>query len=117
MRIPFPRVLASLAVAGALVATTATSAFADPRNFTVVNNSSLTITHLYVSTTDTQSWEEDILGKDVLGPGESWDITFSKYDGDGGKCLYDIKAVGKEGQEGVQYKLNLCEITTFTWTD
>jgi hypothetical protein len=111
------RALASLVVVGALAATTATSAFADARNFTVVNNSSITITHLYVSTTDTASWEEDVLGRDVLAPGESWDITFSKYDGDAGKCLYDVKAVGKEGQEGIQYKLDLCTTTTFTWRD
>jgi hypothetical protein len=117
MQSRFARALAAIAVVGALAVTTATTAFADARNFTVVNNSSLTITHLYVSAADTQSWEEDVLGKDVLAPGESWDITFSKYDGEAGKCLYDIKAVGKEGQEGVQYKLDLCSITSFTWND
>ena len=117
MSIRVPRLLAAVGLASTLAAAAVGPAFADNRNFTVVNNSSITITHLYVSATDTQSWEEDILGKDVLNPGESWDITFSKYDGEAGKCLYDIKAVGRAGQEGVQYKVNLCEITTFTWND
>jgi hypothetical protein len=118
MRFPNHRSILALGLAGTLFATSVGSAFADPRDFTVVNNTSgVVIAHLYVAPTDSNSWEEDVLGKDVLGPGESWKITFSKFDGDGGKCLYDVKAIAKEGQESVLYKLNLCETNTFTYND
>ena len=100
-----------------LVAVTATSALADRRNFTVVNNSQIVFAHLYIAATDSESWEEDILGKDVLAPGESWDITFSKYDGEAGKCLYDVKVIGKSGEEGKLLKVDLCAVTTVTFGD
>src|SRR5438093_8200926 len=89
LQIRLPRALASLAIAGALVAVTASHAFADARNFTFQNRATdgTVVAKLYVSSSDTSDWEEDTLGKDVLNPGESWDISFSKYDGDAGKCL------------------------------
>ena len=111
------RALYAIIAAALLVAATVTSAFADKRDFTVVNNSSIVFAHLYVAATDSESWEEDILGKDVLAQGESWNITFSKYDGEAGKCLYDIKVVGKAGEEGKLLKVDLCTVTTVTFGD
>jgi len=109
--------LTSLALAGVLVATTVGHAFADRRDFTFQNRATdgTVIAKLYVSSSDTSDWEEDTLGKDVLNPGESWDISFSKYDGDGGKCLYDIKAVTVAGAEAFLYKIDLCTTTTITY--
>jgi hypothetical protein len=89
---------------------------ADERNFTLINASpSVVITHVYVSAATTNDWEEDILGRDVLDPGDSVDILFSRYDGEGGQCLYDIKVVGDGGQEGVLYNVNLCTTETVTF--
>src|SRR5689334_14312902 len=45
-------------------------AHADERDFTVVNNSSATLTHLYVSPTSADAWGDDILGRAVMAPGE-----------------------------------------------
>ena len=106
--------LASLALAGVLVATTAGQALADRRDFTFQNRATdgTVIAKLFVSASDTSDWEEDTLGKDVLNPGESWDISFSKYDGDAGKCLYDIKAVTAAGGEAFLYKVDLCATNT-----
>lgn len=44
---------------------------------TVVNNTGIDIYHLYASETDTDDWEEDILGNDILYTDESVDIIFS----------------------------------------
>lgn len=44
---------------------------------TVINNTGIDIYGLYASTIDTDDWEEDILGFEVLEAGESVDINFS----------------------------------------
>ena len=111
------RAIIAIVAAAMLVAVTTTSALADRRNFTVVNNSQITFAHLYVAATDSDSWDDDILGKDVLDPGETWDVAFSKYDGEAGKCLYDVKVIGKGGEEGKLLKVDLCTVTTVTFGD
>jgi hypothetical protein len=118
LQIRLPRALASLAIAGVLAATTVGHAFADARNFTFQNQATdgTVIAKLYVSSSDTADWEEDTLGRDVLNPGESWELSFSKYDGDAGKCLYDLKAVTVAGAEAFLYKVDLCSTTTVTYS-
>jgi hypothetical protein len=112
------RALAALAIAGALLASTVGNAFADNRNFTFINAATdgTIVAKLFVSTSDTADWEEDTLGKDVLNPGEQWDLSFSKWDGDAGKCLYDLKVVTSTGGEAVLYKADLCTLTTVRFT-
>ena len=115
MNVPLPRLIASLALAGSLVAATVGHAFADPRDFTFVNAATdgTVIAKLFVASSDTTDWEEDTLGKDVLGPGQSWTLTFGKYDS--GKCLYDVKAVTTTGAEANLVKVDLCSTTTITY--
>jgi len=90
------------------------SAFADQRDFTFINNTSQPISHLYVSDSGTGDWEEDVLGKDVLGSGESTNISFKDKTS---KCSYDIKTVFASGTPFERYAINLCETTTYTLSD
>jgi hypothetical protein len=106
----------ALVAAATLVVGTAQQALADPRDFTLVNGSAITIREVYVSTSDTQNWEEDILGAEVLGPGARVNITFPAVDGDAGKCMYDIRVVGTNGAEGRMLAVNLCATTTVTFS-
>lgn len=46
-------------------------------NLTVVNNTGVDIYRLYASETDTDDWEEDILGDDILYAGEQYLIVFT----------------------------------------
>ena len=87
-------------------------ALADPRDFTLVNESTVTITHIYVSASDTTSWDEDVLGQDVLPPGDSVDIVFPAKDSNVEKCVYDIKVLARDGREGFLYNIDLCSTTT-----
>ena len=98
--------LATMAVAST------TSALADPRDFTLVNNTDGVITHLYVSTVDTSNWEEVVLGRDVLSPGETVDIYFTG----GSDCMYDIKVLVADGREGYIWGVNLCSTSTVTFS-
>src|SRR5690242_11369111 len=106
----------AIAAAATLVVGTAQQALADPRDFTLVNGSGITIREVYVSTTDTQSWESDVLGADVLGPGHGVNIPFPAVDGDAAKCMYDIRVVGANGAERTMLAVNLCTTTTVTFS-
>ena len=90
-------------------------ASADERIFTLINGTQRTSTECYVSASDTQSWEEDVLGRDVLNAGESVTVRFSRNDADAGKCLYDILVVTRDGGEGILSAVDLCTTATVTF--
>ncbi len=102
---------AALALGGAVLLSPH-SAFADQRDLTLVNRTGQTITHVYVSASDRGSWEEDVLGRNVLPAGRSTNIRFSSYDADAWKCFYDIRVRGASGAEGTMYQVNLCSTST-----
>jgi hypothetical protein len=62
----------------------------DPVTFTLINSTSRVLEEFYASPPSTNDWEEDILGVDVLNPGESVEITIDDGRSD---CLYDFKGV------------------------
>ena len=78
----------------------------------VVNEASSPIYHLYVSNVDENNW-----GPDQLGLFESIDNdhyrTFNMDDGSG-HCLFDIKAVLRDGRYAITRRLNVC--TQDSWT-
>jgi hypothetical protein len=100
------------ALAAAVVAATAVSAAALDRRVQIVNNTGLTMTNFYGSNTGTSSWEEDILGADVLPSGNSVIVNF---DDATGYCMFDFKAVFENGAELVDQQINICEVGTFTY--
>src|SRR5258708_28387559 len=79
----------------ALIVVQAHAVLADPRDFTLENDSLSYIIHLYVSPSSSTSWGEDILGVDVLPPGQSVDITFDTNIGR--TCIYDILVETEDG--------------------
>ena len=110
----FRRILLTAVSAFALLAALTQSAFADPRDFTLQNESDVDIAYVYVSPSATDDWGDDIMGIDVLDAGDSVDVTFDYFDGR--TCLYDIKVVGTGGELGYLYKVNLCRIDTVTFS-
>ncbi|CAN1210640.1 Argininosuccinate lyase [Tumidithrix helvetica PCC 7403] len=110
----FPAAVLATAFALPVSFLSAPSAFADRRDFTFINNTSQSIMHLYVSDSGSNSWEEDVLGRDVLGSTESTNINFNDRTR---KCSYDLKVVFKSGQTFERYSLDLCSTTTYTLND
>jgi hypothetical protein len=91
----------------------ATPILADDLVFTLVNDSSHSITEMYVSPVGEDQWGENILTVDAVEPGVSGDVTIA----DGLEvCDYDLRIVTAEGAEAEQTQ-NLCEIATFTVED
>ena len=115
MRRPLARLLAAAPVVALALAASALPAAADPRDFDLANNSSIVLTHVFVSPSDEQRWGEDVLGRDVLNPTETLSIAFSGFDG--ATCQYDIKVIGQQGEEGLMYKVDLCSSTSVTFSD
>ena len=101
-----------LTLALALSAATAVPALALDRRMTIENQTGVTMTRFYGSNKGTKSWEEDILGEDVLPSGSSVKINF---DDGTGYCVYDLKAVFEDGDEVTQAGVNICETGTFTF--
>lgn len=102
-----------LAPALALATLFATPVLAEDLVFTLVNDSSHTITEMYATPTGVDQWGENILTVDAVDPGVSGDVTIA----DGmDVCDYDLRFVSAEGGEAEQTQ-NLCELGTFTVTD
>ncbi|MGB8815251.1 MAG: hypothetical protein WCC57_18895 [Paracoccaceae bacterium] len=100
------------ALALLLGATLASPALALDRRVTIVNNTGFTMVKFYGSNTGSKSWQEDILGNDVLPSGSQVTVNFND---DSGYCKFDFKAVFDDGDELVREDVNICEIATFTY--
>lgn len=93
------------------LATTLPAAALD-RRVEIINNTGFTIVEFYGSNTGSDSWEEDILGTDVLPSGSSVVIDF---DDRSGYCKFDFRAVFEDGDVLEKGGVNICEIATFTY--
>lgn len=98
-------------VATAMFATV--SAHAADRNVDLVNKTGRTMTAFYASVTNSNSWEENILGNDSLDDGDTQPVDIN--DGSG-KCVFDFKATFKDGSTAEKRGVNVCQISTFTFT-
>jgi hypothetical protein len=85
--------------------------FAGDQDFTLVNDTGLTIDQLYCSPTTTKDWEEDVLGVDVLKDGEKVEIKFSR---DIKAAEWDLMIVDQEGDKIYWTEINLLEAETIT---
>lgn len=101
-----------LGLSAAVVAVSALSAAAEDRRVEIVNNTGYTMVEFYGSNKGTNSWEEDILGQDVLPSGYSVMINF---DDRSGYCKFDFRAVFDDGDEVIENNVNVCEIGRFTF--
>src|SRR5262245_62191362 len=90
-----------LLIVFATLAVTAIPLFAPQRtlaeegHFTLYNGGRTGITHVYVSPSEQGEWGDDLLGREVLNPGESAVIYFLRYDP--GSCLYDLRFLANAG--------------------
>lgn len=75
----------------------AVEATAETTTLKVVNKSSQSITHIYLSPANETSWGPDILDVDILVPGQTCDITGVD------EGVWDIRCLAEEGDELVFY--------------
>lgn len=75
--------------------------------FDLSNNTSVTLTELYISPTFADNWEEDILDTTTLPAGSSIEVTI-----DDGRdtCMYDVLGVFADGDKVEDYEVDICEL-------
>ncbi|NLD14882.1 MAG: hypothetical protein GX665_07295 [Gammaproteobacteria bacterium] len=95
-----------------VMATTSPAVAAD-RNVKIINKTNTTMIAFYASRSKTSDWEEDILGDDVLEPGES--IRINIDDGTGA-CKFDFLGEFEDGDEVVKNGVDVCKVGEFSFT-
>lgn len=101
-------------LAAALFAFGASSVAALDRRVRINNYTSYDIIEFYASHRDAKSWQEDILGRDILPAGRS--VVINIDDGTG-YCVFDFRAVFEDGDVLEKFGNNVCELSEFNYTD
>ena len=81
-------------------------------DFTLYNDSGYTITYWYVSPDYSNSWEEDVLGSNVLYSGSSMYLNIPDYYDN--YCYWDIKIILETGDEAQWSGVDLCSVGAVT---
>ena len=102
------------AVAALALVTMPGLAMAEDLKFKLTNNSSRGIDNFYTSPSNTDSWQEDVLGEDTIPPGQTDEITIA----DGStQCVYDMRFIFEDKQEFVEKGIDLCKLGEYTLSD
>jgi len=102
----------SLAVITLVIVAYTASAENPALDFTLVNKTGYTIKELFISPSNTNSWGEDILGRDTLANGEKCKITFSSSES---SELWDMKVTWSDGDSpDVWHQVDLTKYHTIT---
>ena len=102
----------TLMAAAALFTLAATPAFAEGKqDFDLVNKTGYTIDKVFVSPSNSDDWEDDVLGRDVLDDGEKVHIAFHRATK---ACKWDLKVIYSDGDKAEWDEFDLCEVSKIT---
>lgn len=107
----FNRIAAGVIAAACLVIA---PAFAEDVNYTLHNETSYVVTEFYTSPANDNEWGYDLLGRQVLGAGESASVTIA--DGSD-QCVYDFRFVFDDGDVVEDFGIDICELAEYSLTD
>lgn len=77
------------------------------RHVRIYNDTSVVLREFYASNVGRSTWEEDILGTNVLRPGQSVNVN---VDDGTGACVFDFKAVFSDGTSRVHNRIDVCRV-------
>ena len=83
------------------------AAKADIQDFYVRNFGKTYVYYIYVSPSYSDSWEEDVLGRDVLPPNTD---LFIEMHGFGNHCYFDVKIEDELGRSQEYWDVDLCRV-------
>lgn len=82
------------------------------QDFQLVNKTGYELKALYVAPSKSDSWDEDVLGQDVLGDGQAVNIHFSPKVK---TCTWDLKVTySDDDSNAVWQKIDLCSVEKIT---
>lgn len=84
---------------------------AGAQDFMLVNKTGVVINKLFVSPHNADDWQEDVLGQDTLGDGESLEIKFNRGEK---AAMWDLRVEDTKGNAIEWENLNLLEISRIT---
>jgi hypothetical protein len=87
------------------------TAAAQDRRVRIINGTNTIVNSFFASNTKRRSWEEDILGKSVLQPGQS---VIVNIDDGSGSCMFDFRAVLVNGRRVEMFNVNVCQVSSWT---
>ena len=88
------------------------AAMADKRNFSLTNGTGYDIHSVFVDSSNSNSWSDDIMGRDIFRDGETIDINFEGADKG---CKWDLKVEWTDNSPSTEWHdFNLCQITSIT---
>jgi hypothetical protein len=100
------------ALLGALPALLPSLATAQGRqDFALVNRTGYQIDEVYIGPTSSTNWGRDILGSNVLGNNQVFNVRFGAATSE---CLWDIKVVYNDGDTSEFRRVNLCQVSKVT---
>lgn len=102
----------ALAMAAIFAASSASAQ--DDRRVKIINETDYVVVAFYGSNAGSQDWEEDILGQDVLRPGQSVVINF---DDGSGYCKFDFLAKFEDGDQVEKRGIDVCKTSVFRLTE
>jgi hypothetical protein len=99
--------LAKLKLFAAAVLLVATSRIAVAGDYYVdiTNETGYTIMYMYVSPAKSDSWEEDVLGEDVLASGQTQRVTLTGYK----SSVFDIRLVDEDGDKYTFWNVDVAQ--------
>lgn len=101
------RIFAATAAFILLIASSIVPAMAQMyEKITLVNSTGYTISEVYIAPAASSSWEEDVMGRDVLVDGQHVVIDFRPSEN---TCDWHLMVVYDDGERAVWDGLNLCD--------
>lgn len=99
-------------LAGLLSLCVVTPALAQGKqDFTLINKTGYPINEVYVSPSQSDDWQEDVLGQDVLNSGQYVNINFSRKTS---ACKWDLQVVYSDGETSAWENFDLCKTSNIT---
>ena len=93
-------VVAAVLLVGASAAAVAADYYVD-----ITNRTGYTIMYMYVSPAKSDSWEEDVLGEDVLADGKTQRVNLTGYK----SPIFDIRLVDEDGDKYTFWNIDVSE--------
>lgn len=87
------------------------SLWAGAQDFRLTNATGYTIDQVYVSPSNEESWESDVMGQDILNDGEYVNIHFDRGTP---ACNWDMKVVYTDNESVVWHGIDLCSVSAVT---
>lgn len=83
------------------------AAFAGTQDFVLVNQTGVVVNNLYISESENESWEEDVLGDKVLPNGNRVNVGFKGRTA----CLWDMMVADADGNQVTWTGIDLCKVS------